>query len=544
MLDPRRLHVSYKVFLVEDEIVAREGIRDNVDWKSAGFEFSGEAPDGEIALPMIEAVRPDVVITDIKMPFMDGLQLSKIIREHMPRAKIIILSGHDEFQYAQAAVKIGVTEYLLKPVSSQDIQVSLQKLAAQLDQERKELEDLVQLRAQVEDNLALMRERFLLRLVLGGESSVEAIDHSHQLELELIARAYLVLLIQVQAQDFIDRFNFEEYLRLESLIASLASSSPDVFLTRKDLEEWILVVKGDSPEEVLNNARFFANLLRREVEAKSGCPVFIGIGTPQQRLGDLPRSFAEAVEQVKTLASEAMTLQDADKSEKSELLKLDRSVLENYLKSGDAEEFDAFFQAYIRPLDDAVQRSRLVKHYILVEIVLTTIQFMRDLLENPEQLMATIFDSEPLLIATESVDQFTEVIRRIITSALLLRDSQVGHERAMVIQLAKSYLEEHYFDPELSLNEVASQVNLSSSHFSVVFSHETGQTFRDYLANIRIDRAKELLRTTNLKCSEVAYRCGYSDPHYFSSAFKKFTGIPPQKFRLTPQNRNEQGNRK
>jgi two-component system response regulator YesN len=138
--------VSYKVFLVEDEIVAREGIRDNVDWKSAGFEFSGEAPDGEIALPMIEAVRPDVIITDIKMPFMDGLQLSKIIREHMPRSKIIILSGHDEFEYAQAAVKIGVTEYLLKPVSSQDIQGSLQKLAAQLDQERKELEDIVHLR--------------------------------------------------------------------------------------------------------------------------------------------------------------------------------------------------------------------------------------------------------------------------------------------------------------------------------------------------------------------------------------------------------------
>jgi two-component system response regulator YesN len=101
----------YKVFLVEDEIVAREGIRDNVDWKSAGFEFCGEAPDGEIALPLIETARPDVLITDIKMPFMDGLQLCRVIRERMPWVKIIILSGHDEFDYAQAAVKLGVTEY-------------------------------------------------------------------------------------------------------------------------------------------------------------------------------------------------------------------------------------------------------------------------------------------------------------------------------------------------------------------------------------------------------------------------------------------------
>jgi hypothetical protein len=188
------------------------------------------------------------------------------------------------------------------------------------------------------------------------------------------------------------------------------------------------VIKGNSQEDLQNEAQLLANLLRREVEAKSGCPVYIGIGTPQQHLGDLPHSFAEEVEQVKTLANEAMTLQDADKAEKSELLKLDRSVLENYLKSGDAQEFDAFFRAYIRPLDDAVHAQS--GKPILVEIVLTTIQFMRDLLENPEQLMATIFDREPLLIATEDVDQFTEVIRRIITSALLLRDSQVGHERA------------------------------------------------------------------------------------------------------------------
>jgi two-component system response regulator YesN len=124
----------YKIFLVEDEIVAREGIRDNVDWKSAGFEFCGEAPDGEIALPLIETIQPDVLVTDIKMPFMDGLQLCKILRERMPWVKIIILSGHDEFNYAQAAVKLGVTEYLLKPISALDLHNVLQKVASQLYQ--------------------------------------------------------------------------------------------------------------------------------------------------------------------------------------------------------------------------------------------------------------------------------------------------------------------------------------------------------------------------------------------------------------------------
>src|SRR5215207_7475094 len=129
--------MSYKVFFVEDEIVTREGIRDNIDWKGHGFEFCGEAADGETALPLLQAIKPDVLITDIKMPFMDGLQLSKIVRERMPQVKIIVLSGHDEIEYAQQAIELGVAEYLLKPVSVQNLHLTLKKIALQLDQSKK-----------------------------------------------------------------------------------------------------------------------------------------------------------------------------------------------------------------------------------------------------------------------------------------------------------------------------------------------------------------------------------------------------------------------
>ncbi len=132
--------MSYKAFFVEDEIVTREGIRDNVDWQGNGFEFCGEAPDGEMALPLLQATQPDLLITDIKMPFMDGLELCKIVRERMPRVKIVILSGHDEFEYAQKAINLGVTEYLLKPVTAQDLHRVLRRIAAQIDRERREQE--------------------------------------------------------------------------------------------------------------------------------------------------------------------------------------------------------------------------------------------------------------------------------------------------------------------------------------------------------------------------------------------------------------------
>src|SRR5689334_3514886 len=144
--------MSYKVFFVEDEIITREGIRDYVDWQASGFEYCGDAADGEIALPMLRTAQPDVLITDIKMPFMDGLQLSRIVRERMPWVKIIILSGHDEFEYARKAIGIGVTDYLLKPVTVQKLQNVLQNLTIQLDREKSEKENLKRLKEQAEEN--------------------------------------------------------------------------------------------------------------------------------------------------------------------------------------------------------------------------------------------------------------------------------------------------------------------------------------------------------------------------------------------------------
>src|SRR5689334_4487762 len=188
--------MTYKVFLVEDEIVTREGIRDTVDWEAAGYQFCGEAPDGEIALPLIRERRPETVITDIKMPFMDGLQLCRILRETLPATKIIILSGHDEFKYAQAAIQIGVTEYLLKPIVPQDLLAALRKVARQIDEERHTSAHLEALQAQMANHRSLLRERCLLDLVAGNSSPAEFIEQARGLEIDLLAPWHQVLVIR------------------------------------------------------------------------------------------------------------------------------------------------------------------------------------------------------------------------------------------------------------------------------------------------------------------------------------------------------------
>jgi two-component system response regulator YesN len=447
--------VLYKVFLVEDEIVAREGIRDNVDWKAAGFEFCGEAPDGEIALPLIEAAQPDVLITDIKMPFMDGLQLCKIIREHMPWMKIIILSGHDEFNYAQTAVKMGVTEYLLKPISASDLHSVIQKVAASLDQERQERESLKRLRSQVEENLVLLRERFLLRLVLGGESSAGAIEGSQQLGISIIAPWYQVILVRIELNDRSQPFDYPEYQRVARLISTLVGANRDVLLTKKDMEEFVLIVKGELPEQLEQEGGFLVELIQREIEDKTASRAAVGIGGPQQRLGDLHRSFSEALVRVKSINEILPQPGFGGGAEQVELLKLEQSALENYLKCGIADDFDEFFDNYIKPLGEVALRSYLVKHYIFMDIVLTTAQFVSDLGGDVDQVIPEIHHLEQLLADVKAIDQIREETKRIFSSALAFRDSQVYNERAMIVHQAKSFIEGHFNNPDLSLNETA-----------------------------------------------------------------------------------------
>lgn len=132
--------VMLKVFLVEDEFVVREGIKNKVDWKSHGYEFCGEAGDGELAFPMIQKLKPDIVITDIRMPFMDGLTLSKLIKKEMPWIEIIVLTGFEEFEYAKEAIKIGIAQYLLKPINSEELLKEVDGLAVKIEEKRKERE--------------------------------------------------------------------------------------------------------------------------------------------------------------------------------------------------------------------------------------------------------------------------------------------------------------------------------------------------------------------------------------------------------------------
>lgn len=522
--------MSYKVFFVEDEIVTREGIRDNVDWQADGFELCGEASDGEMALPLLQAAKPDVLITDIKMPFMDGLQLSRIVRERLPHTKIVILSGHDEFEYAQEAIKLGVSEYLLKPVTVQDLRRVLQKVASKMDREVEEQASLLKLQTQVQENRAALIERLLLKLLVGGIALTEAIEQSELLGVDLIARCYLVVVIRIALDDATGRFDYDEYHKVQEIVSGVVDKNPDVFVIRKDPEELVLIIKGSTPAFLQEDRDFIlAQIVRRVKDTR--CKLSIGVGSERNRIADLGQSLIEAVAQLQNGSGE----KDGGPSTgvaTAELLKVDKSAVQDYLKCGVAEEFEEFFNDFILPLGETAARSPIVKNYIFLDLVFTAARFVQELGGDVDGVLPELEHIDTILQNIKTIEQIKQQAEQILTAVLAFRDSRVVGLHAGIIQQAKAYIDAHYMDPELSLHDVAGRVGHSTCHFSTMFGEETGQTFKEYLTELRVKRAKELMRTTNLRSFEISDQVGYNDPHYFSLVFRKSTGFSPKEFRL------------
>jgi two-component system response regulator YesN len=387
------------------------------------------------------------------------------------------------------------------------------------------------LQEQARGNIAMLREKFLLRLVMGGISSAEAIEEGERLGFDIVARYYLVLLIKIELSDDRDQYEYREYQKIDQLVSNLLGSYPNILYTKKELEELILILKGDDPEHLQQEGDFLATLIRQEGQSKTTCNLIVELGQPQQRIADIHRSFTVALVKAKNIAEYSRIKKSIGNFDQVEMLKLEHTALEDYLKFGNSQDIENFFNAYLRPMNMTALRSELVKNYGAMDIVLTVSQFVSDLGGNVEQIAPDLGNIERFLQETATVDQINKELKNLIVRAVAFRDSRVNHERAILIQEAKAFIDDNFADPDLHMNRVAMRFNLSSSHFSTVFSQEVGEPFRDYLNRLRIDRAKELLRTTNLKCSEIAFQCGYNDAHYFSTVFKKNTSISPQKFR-------------
>jgi len=522
-----------KVLLVDDEIVIRENIRNCVDWEGEGFLYCGDASDGELALPMIEQWKPDILITDIKMPFLDGLELSQIVRKRMPDMKIVILSGHDEFEYARAAMRIGVTEYCLKPVSSSDLVGILHAVSDTIDAERQEKDRLQQLRQQESSNAALTRDKLLGDICRGLITTVEALQSAGALAVPLTANYYAVVITDIRSGKDrlspVDRGAIEQAeTRFQQMLATMTPYLD--FKSSRTERAWIL--KQDSAERLAEVLERIPALIRGEVERECGCQLNFGIGSLQDRVQHLHASFLEADEDRhwRRWSAQNLKLVRTPDGAGERPYFADRLRYIEFLKIGSPVEAGAFVAEWAEGLRGLDWRSDLYGFYLLNDLTIETIQAAKAMYRHLDGMDPAFQHLQDILADVSSWEKAVQYLMRLAELFWQWR-SGASDRYAEVISQVKDYIGRNYAQDQLSLQDVADYVKISPSHLSKVFSQETGQTFIEYLTQIRIRRAMELLQTTSDKSYSIAHQVGYNDAHYFSNLFKKITGKTTTDFR-------------
>ena len=416
-----------KVFLVDDEIVVREGIRESFPWEETPYVLVGEAPDGEMALPMIRDTNPDIVITDIRMPFMDGIELCRIMRAQMPWIGVVVLSGYDEFEYARQCIQLGVREYLLKPINSEALKGALDKVSSQLEAERNTFEHAASLRARMESGGKLVKEKLVGSLFNNEAAEEDAPEVLRQLSAmggAVPAPFYTVI-----------DAAFTPISEGQAVASELSEGTGGTVLPSPGRVGTRFLISGETAEDVEERAYSFATTLVRELEHAGATETRAGIGEIVGKPEEIFRSFKTA---------------------------------------------------------------RHIRH-LLVERT----------------------DETSIILGVREMGE------------------PADEKTPAVISEAKLYMSLHFTNPNLMLQDVAKAVSMSGSRFSTVFSQQTGQTFTEYLMYLRLSKAKELLRTTNERSSQIAREVGYNDSHYFSYIFKKNTGITPSEYRAQYQNQPE-----
>jgi two-component system response regulator YesN len=532
----------FKVFLVEDEIVVREGLRNNIHWEQYGFEYAGDAPDGELALPLIRQIQPDLLITDIRMPFIDGLQLIELIRKELPRTKIIIISGYDDFSYAQQAIRLGVEQYLLKPIVKAKMVEVLVALQKKMEAEKQQHEYLTRFQREVQEYETFSRRRFFEQIVVGGMSVLEISETAKSMGIDINAPFYNIVLFSLNSARY-DASAPEGYTDaladIQDRIRQFIVSRPEFILFRWNVTTFAVLIKGSEDDILQRTEDCIENIQCNCAMAGRDVSWHIAQGTPVSRLGAIPACFNEASRLLsyRYLCSEEHILSKASirdfwKKNGSEMdagkKEIDQKHICNFLSNGAGEEIDRFIDQLLLSAGEGAVSLQLYLRYLTMTVYFATVKYLDSIGCRADSFWSLELQPNDSITAPEEARQY---IHRVMSQAIELRDCESKKQQRDLLTQAIRFIDGHFAEESISLEKVARKVNVSPNYFSAIFSQEVGQTFIEYLTNKRIDEAKRMLRQADKRSSEVAVAVGYKDPHYFSFVFKKVTGLTPNEYR-------------
>lgn len=531
--------MKYKVILADDEEEVLQSIQRKLEWGKYGFEVVETFLNGSDVMEFLETQEADLVITDIRMPFMDGIEVAKRISERYPQIKVIILSGYGDFNYAKEAMSYHVSDYILKPVNAKEMEEVLRRAREELDREREEKKSIHFLKSQYMKNLPIIRESLLNQLISGEVQEEEISERLSNCGIHIgNAACWTAVLFQMDkveqqtGNEKIDKRYVSIYIR--NLIQERFGAEYHYQIFGSGLGECAIL--GLEEPAQIEKILLRLNGIAREARRSMGICLGIGVGKIKKDFLEIKASFREAREAVlyRQMAKygEVIYIEDIKVPERDYVLfdEKSREVFFSALKFGGSQEIRQILGKISAELKNANITGNGWRSWSL--------SFMNALLlfdqQHPDVAEAVFggrLDCMEILSRYEDMDSFFEWLEKESLMIGAYFEKERMNKNKSIIEVAQEYMQKKFAEPEISLEAVAAEIGLTTTYFSSLFKKETGETFVEYLTRLRLEEAMRMLEETDEKIYSVAEKTGYPDAGYFSYIFKKKYGISPIQYR-------------
>lgn len=526
-----------KALVVDDEPLVRMLILKMIKWEEFGLTFVGQACSAEEGLGMIQALKPDVVFTDIMMPTMNGLEFTRLIKEINESIRVILVSGHSEFSYANEGIKLGVFDYILKPLDMEELKDVAVRVRDDILAERQHEEDYTRLKEELDTHAEYICEKALYSLIL-NENDTDSLECLRYFNIELAPDFYQVAIIgnlsagQAPGNDQKIQ-HMVQTLRCKKAIHEYLEDYERIYVFSADTG--MIILLNNNPEINLDT---FGTHMRHVVEETLNVQLTLGIGRIYKEISQLKTSFREANETLKyryafgsgrTFCYEDVCLNDKDGAD--EVVTEDQlHKFAFYVKSGMVSDTEQF----LNELFEKMKHKGLSRDYtmgITLKLLMEVLPVLTELRGDESDAHREISDTITLIMNENNMSLLQHLFMRKVLELTSQVNEKVSSKEKDIASRVLQYLNDHYNDEELTLAGVAGKYYVNSSYLSRIFKEKTGKSFRTTLFEIRMENAKRLFCQTDLKAYEVAECVGIKDPHYFSVCFKKFTGESINEYR-------------
>ena len=525
---------KYKVLICDDELDVVDAIIAKLDWEAMGYEIPQHASNGIEALERCETFKPDILMTDINMPYMNGLELTKEVKKTYPNMKVIIFSGYDDFEYAKEAIHLSCEEYILKPIDKEELKKVFERIHGVLDTEVDERTNILKLESYYKDSLPALQESFLSALIEGNILEEQISSDLVNYDLHFKGPKYVVIVMHASNSRVPEGMTHMLCnLQVRKIAENKCKNFDEVIFSY--LSNTCAIANIENEDQIIELTDVMDRFCRL-VYTSTKVVVTVGIGQVVDSLSQLPVSYNSARKAVTYRVlygrGKAINIKEVAPLEKEEVKDLEDINLLDVFKQvrlNDAVTLKKVVHTFVEKNQSHMENMQDYRFFVL-DIMTALYKFAKNNHVSTIELFSDEEDIYQFASRIEKNDIEETLFNQCLHLQKLLNERRNTSSKSFVIK-AKEYANDNYGDETLSVETICRELGVSAAYFSTVFKKETGQAFIQYLTDIRMQKAASLLCEKDMKTYIIAKQVGYNDPNYFSYVFKKKFGVSPSKYK-------------